>query len=111
MDDGAARETLKKVLRHKSLFKNEICARYPPTIQDAMHRAKGLNLRRKTSESSVIWLERGRKWQKLVTSERKHLDMNAHAQHDERSIEKSELQGVITSVRFHHRNMRSARQN
>ncbi|GMN65353.1 hypothetical protein TIFTF001_034423 [Ficus carica] len=41
LDDGTAREALKKGLRHKSLFKNEICARYPPTIQDAMHRAKG----------------------------------------------------------------------
>ncbi|GMN60132.1 hypothetical protein TIFTF001_029207 [Ficus carica] len=41
LDDGTVREALKKGLRHKSLFKNEICARYPPTIQDAMHRAKG----------------------------------------------------------------------
>ncbi|GMN28780.1 hypothetical protein TIFTF001_041222 [Ficus carica] len=42
LDDGTTREALKKGLRHKSLFKNEICARYPPTIQDAaMHRAKG----------------------------------------------------------------------
>ncbi|GMN47447.1 hypothetical protein TIFTF001_016609 [Ficus carica] len=41
LDDGTAREALKKGLRHKSLFKNEICARYPPTIQDTMHRAKG----------------------------------------------------------------------
>ena len=40
-NDGTAREALKKGLRHKVLFKNEICARYPPTIQDAMHRAKG----------------------------------------------------------------------
>ena len=23
------------------MFKNEICTRYPPTIQDALHRAKG----------------------------------------------------------------------
>ncbi|GMN62714.1 hypothetical protein TIFTF001_031786 [Ficus carica] len=41
LDDGTAREALKKGLRHRSLFKNEICARYPPTIQDALHRAKG----------------------------------------------------------------------
>ncbi|GMN75432.1 hypothetical protein TIFTF001_056692, partial [Ficus carica] len=41
LDDGIAREVLKKGLRHRSLFKNEICARYPPTIQDALHRAKG----------------------------------------------------------------------
>ena len=41
LDDGTAREMLKKGLRHKSLFKNEICARFSPTIQDAMHRAKG----------------------------------------------------------------------
>ena len=41
LDDGTAREALKKGLRHKSLVKNNICARYPPTIQDAMHRAKG----------------------------------------------------------------------
>ncbi|GMN59018.1 hypothetical protein TIFTF001_028110 [Ficus carica] len=41
LDDGTAREALKKGLRHKSLFKNKICARYPHTIQDAMHRAKG----------------------------------------------------------------------
>ncbi|GMN65283.1 hypothetical protein TIFTF001_034349 [Ficus carica] len=41
LDDGTARKALKKGLRHKSLFKNEICARYPPTIQDALHRAKG----------------------------------------------------------------------
>ncbi|GMN48610.1 hypothetical protein TIFTF001_017761 [Ficus carica] len=41
LDDGTAREALKKGLRHKSLFKNEIYARYPPTIQDVMHRAKG----------------------------------------------------------------------
>ena len=40
LDDDMAREALKKGLRHKSLFKNEICARYPPTIQDALHRAK-----------------------------------------------------------------------
>ncbi|GMN65329.1 hypothetical protein TIFTF001_034407, partial [Ficus carica] len=41
LDDGTTREALKKGLRHRSLFKNEICARYPPTIQDALHRAKG----------------------------------------------------------------------
>ncbi|GMN26380.1 hypothetical protein TIFTF001_044002 [Ficus carica] len=41
LDDGTAREALKKGLRHRSLFKNEICAQYPPTIQDALHRAKG----------------------------------------------------------------------
>ncbi|GMN71213.1 hypothetical protein TIFTF001_053364 [Ficus carica] len=41
LDDGTAREALKKGLRHRSLFKNDICARYPPTIQDALHRAKG----------------------------------------------------------------------
>ncbi|GMN33608.1 hypothetical protein TIFTF001_046726 [Ficus carica] len=41
LDDGTAREALKKGLKHRSLFKNEICARYPPTIQDALHRAKG----------------------------------------------------------------------
>ena len=41
LDNGTKREALKKGLRHKSLFKNEICARYPPTIQDALHRAKG----------------------------------------------------------------------
>ncbi|GMN36611.1 hypothetical protein TIFTF001_042473 [Ficus carica] len=41
LDDGIPREALKKGLRHKSLFKNEICTRYPPTIRDAMHRAKG----------------------------------------------------------------------
>ncbi|GMN19505.1 hypothetical protein TIFTF001_042883 [Ficus carica] len=41
LDDDTAREALKKGLRHRSLFKNEICARYPPTIQDALHRAKG----------------------------------------------------------------------
>ncbi|GMN51016.1 hypothetical protein TIFTF001_020171 [Ficus carica] len=40
LDDGTAREALKKGLRHKSSFKNEICARYPSTIQDAMNRAK-----------------------------------------------------------------------
>ncbi|GMN51348.1 hypothetical protein TIFTF001_020490 [Ficus carica] len=41
LDDGTARKALKKGLRHKSLFKNEIYTRYPPTIQEAMHRAKG----------------------------------------------------------------------
>ena len=41
LDDGTAREALKKGLRHKSLFKNEICTRYPPIIQDTMHQAKG----------------------------------------------------------------------
>ena len=41
MDDGTIKEALKKGLRHRSLFKNEICAKYPPTIQDALHRAKG----------------------------------------------------------------------
>ncbi|GMN32802.1 hypothetical protein TIFTF001_041790 [Ficus carica] len=41
LDDGTGREALKKGLRHRSLFKNEICARYPPTIQDALHPAKG----------------------------------------------------------------------
>ncbi|GMN64739.1 hypothetical protein TIFTF001_033797 [Ficus carica] len=40
-DDGTVREALKKGLRHKSLFKNEVCARYLSTIQDAMQRAKG----------------------------------------------------------------------
>ncbi|GMN48556.1 hypothetical protein TIFTF001_017735 [Ficus carica] len=39
-DDGMTREALKKGLGHKSLFKNEICTSYPPTIQDAMHQAK-----------------------------------------------------------------------
>ncbi|GMN67335.1 hypothetical protein TIFTF001_036395 [Ficus carica] len=32
LEDETAREALKKGLKHKSLFKNEICARYPPTI-------------------------------------------------------------------------------
>jgi len=41
LEDGTAREALKKGLRHKSLFKNEICARYPLIIQDATHQAKG----------------------------------------------------------------------
>ncbi|GMN62577.1 hypothetical protein TIFTF001_031651 [Ficus carica] len=41
LDDGTVREALKKGIRHKSLFKNEICVRYPPTIQNAMHQAKG----------------------------------------------------------------------
>ncbi|GMN46220.1 hypothetical protein TIFTF001_015412 [Ficus carica] len=41
LDDGTAREALKKGLRDMSLFKNKICAKYPPTIQDALHRAKG----------------------------------------------------------------------
>ncbi|GMN75299.1 hypothetical protein TIFTF001_056402 [Ficus carica] len=41
LDDGTAREALKKGLRHKSLFKNDICTRYPSTIQDALHRVKG----------------------------------------------------------------------
>ncbi|GMN71188.1 hypothetical protein TIFTF001_055923, partial [Ficus carica] len=41
LDDGTAREALKKGLRHKSSFKNDICTRYPPTIQDALYRAKG----------------------------------------------------------------------
>ncbi|GMN68319.1 hypothetical protein TIFTF001_037378 [Ficus carica] len=40
LDDGTTRDALKKGLRHKSLFKNEICAQYPPTIQDALHRAR-----------------------------------------------------------------------
>ena len=41
LDHGTAREVLKKGLKHKSLFKNKICARYQPTIQDAMNQAKG----------------------------------------------------------------------
>ncbi|GMN47400.1 hypothetical protein TIFTF001_016567 [Ficus carica] len=41
LDDGTARKALKKGLKHKSLFKNDIYTRYPPTIQDALHRAKG----------------------------------------------------------------------
>ncbi|GMN23084.1 hypothetical protein TIFTF001_049067 [Ficus carica] len=41
LDNGTAREALKKGLRHKCLFKNKICTRYLPTIQDAMHHAKG----------------------------------------------------------------------
>ena len=41
LDDGTTRKALKKGLRYKSLFKNEIFTRYPPTIQDAMHRVKG----------------------------------------------------------------------
>ena len=32
---------LKKDQRHMSLYKNEICTKYPFIIQDAMHRAKG----------------------------------------------------------------------
>lgn len=40
LDDGTDREVLKKGQRHMSLYKNEICTKYPPTIQDAMHRAK-----------------------------------------------------------------------
>ncbi|GMN59929.1 hypothetical protein TIFTF001_029019 [Ficus carica] len=41
LDDGTVRKALKKGLRHMSLFKNEICAKYPQTFKDAMHRAKG----------------------------------------------------------------------
>ncbi|GMN69676.1 hypothetical protein TIFTF001_038723 [Ficus carica] len=41
------------------------------------------------NESSVIWLELGRKWPKLATSEIRHSDVNAHA-HDEWSIEQNE---------------------
>ncbi|GMN47315.1 hypothetical protein TIFTF001_016488 [Ficus carica] len=41
LDDGTTREGLKKGLRHKSLFKNEIYPRYPPTIQYVMQWAKG----------------------------------------------------------------------
>ncbi|GMN22508.1 hypothetical protein TIFTF001_045665 [Ficus carica] len=48
LDDGTAREALNKGLRHRSLFKNEICARYSPTVQDALHRAKAHEERAKT---------------------------------------------------------------
>ena len=41
LDDGMVKEVLKKGMRHVSLFKKKIRARYPPTIQDAMHRAEG----------------------------------------------------------------------
>ena len=41
LDDGTTKEALKKGLRHKSLFKNKICARYLRTIQHATHRVKG----------------------------------------------------------------------
>ena len=40
LDDGTTGETLKKGMKHMSLFKNEICTKYPPTIQNALHRAK-----------------------------------------------------------------------
>ncbi|GMN58181.1 hypothetical protein TIFTF001_027277 [Ficus carica] len=90
LDDGTAREALKKGLRHKSLFKNE-----PDIHQQSKTPCTGKkdlsNWRRKTSESSVIWLEQGRKWQKLATNERRHSDVNAHVHHDERSINPSEL--------------------
>ncbi|GMN67946.1 hypothetical protein TIFTF001_037007 [Ficus carica] len=56
LNDGTAREALKKGLRHKSLFKNEIYARYPPTIQDAMHRAKGfIELEEENERDFVTW--------------------------------------------------------
>ena len=32
LDDGTTKDALKKGLRYKSSFKNEICTRYPPTI-------------------------------------------------------------------------------
>ncbi|GMN70321.1 hypothetical protein TIFTF001_039363 [Ficus carica] len=40
LDNGTARKALNKGMRHMSLFKNEICAKYPLTIQDAIHRGK-----------------------------------------------------------------------
>ena len=41
LDNGTAIEALKKDLRHMSILKNKICAKFPLTIQDTMHRAKG----------------------------------------------------------------------
>ena len=41
LDDGTAREALKKGLLHKSLFKNDICVNYPGSIRDTLNRAKG----------------------------------------------------------------------
>ena len=41
LDDGTAREALKKGQKHMSVFKNKICSKYPPTIQNTFHRAKG----------------------------------------------------------------------
>ena len=50
LNDGTAREALKKGLRHMSLFKNEICAKYRPTIQS-----------RHAPSQEIYWLEK-RKW-------------------------------------------------
>ncbi|EXB67285.1 hypothetical protein L484_025767 [Morus notabilis] len=41
LDDGAAREALKKGLLHKSKFKDSICSDYPKSIRSALNRAKG----------------------------------------------------------------------
>ncbi|GMN70146.1 hypothetical protein TIFTF001_039188 [Ficus carica] len=55
LDDGTAREALKKCLRHKYLCKNEICARYPLMIQDVLHRAKGfIELEEENDPSKLI---------------------------------------------------------
>ncbi|GMN44746.1 hypothetical protein TIFTF001_013941 [Ficus carica] len=60
LDDETVRKVLKKDLRHMSLFKNEIYARYPPTIQDAMHRAKGFMDLEEENERVEQELERTR---------------------------------------------------
>ncbi|GMN23833.1 hypothetical protein TIFTF001_040500 [Ficus carica] len=60
LDDGTAREVLKKVLRHKSLFNNEIYARYPPIIRDVMHREKGFTKLEEVNERVERDLARAR---------------------------------------------------
>ncbi|GMN47594.1 hypothetical protein TIFTF001_016781 [Ficus carica] len=97
LDDGTARETLKKGLRHKSLFKNEICMRYPPTIQDAMHRAKGFIELEEENERVERDLARTRE---EVTKAREEREKNFRCKRP-RTARHTEHQGERTSKHDH----------
>lgn len=61
LDDGTTGEVLKKGLKHMSLFKNEICTKYLPTIQNALHRAKGfidLEEENERVEQELAWTQK-----------------------------------------------------
>ncbi|GMN25023.1 hypothetical protein TIFTF001_043853 [Ficus carica] len=100
LDDGTAREALKKGLRHKSLFKNEICARYPPTIQDALHRAKGFIELEEENERVERDLARTREELSKARDEReKNFRRELHANSVERRTGSSDHPGVIANAK------------
>lgn len=61
LDDGTMWEALKKGLKHISLFKKEICTKYPSTIQNALHRVKGfidLEEENERVEEELSWTQK-----------------------------------------------------